>query len=311
MDTLWDQFQNASTLLIDKLGGWIDSIITMLPNLILAALVMALSLLAARYVKRYLSKIISRFSDNTAVNRLLATIGTAVFVMVMLFVVLGILKLDTALKSLLAGAGVAGLAIGLALQEPIVNLFSGIMMSVRQYIKINDLVETNGYMGTIEKISLRSTVVRTFQGQEVILPNKMVYNNPLTNYTSSGQRRVDLACGISYGEDLDKVERVAIEAIEKHTQIDNSRPVELLFTEFGNSSINFTLRFWLDQVRQPDFMKARHEAIKALKKAFDQNDIVIPFPIRTLDFGIKGGEKLREALPKELLGLSGNGENKS
>lgn len=141
----------------------------------------------------------------------------------------------------------------------------------------------------------------------------MVYNNPLTNYTSSGQRRVDLACGISYGDDLEKVEKVAINAIEQNTQIDNSRPVELLFTEFGNSSINFTLRFWLDQARQPDFMKARSEAIKALKKAFDRNDIVIPFPIRTLDFGIKGGEKLREALPKELYKVeveSGNGNNK-
>lgn len=307
MDTIWQQFEKSSALLLEKLAGWVDGIVTMLPNILLAAMVMGLSLLAARYVKRYLAKFISKFSGNVAVNRLLANIGTAAFVMVMLFVVLGILKLDTALTSLLAGAGVAGLAIGLALQEPIVNLFSGIMMSVRQYIKINDLVETNGYMGTIEKISLRSTVVRTFQGQEVILPNKMVYNNPLTNYTSSGQRRVDLACGISYGEDLEKVEQVAIRAIEQNINHDEGRPVELFFMEFGSSSINFVLRFWLDQIRQPDFVRGRSDAIKALKRAFDQNGIVIPFPIRTLDFGIKGGEKLREALPRELYSASNGG----
>lgn len=307
MDTIWQQFEKSSALLLEKLAGWVDGIVSMLPNILLAAIVMGLSLLAARYVKRYLTKFIAKFSGNVAVNRLLANIGTAAFVMVMLFVVLGILKLDTALTSLLAGAGVAGLAIGLALQEPIVNLISGIMMSVRQYIKINDLVETNGYMGTIEKISLRSTVVRTFQGQEVILPNKMVYNNPLTNYTSSGQRRVDLACGISYGEDLEKVEQVAIRAIEQNINHDEGRPVELFFTEFGSSSINFVLRFWLDQIRQPDFVRGRSDAIKALKRAFDQNGIVIPFPIRTLDFGIKGGEKLREALPRELYGASNGG----
>ncbi|MCB0553473.1 MAG: mechanosensitive ion channel family protein [Phaeodactylibacter sp.] len=301
MDTIWNQFQQSFNSLLDKLAGWIDGVVLLLPNILLAAIVMGLSLLAARYVKKYLSKGLSKFSTHVTVNRFLANIGTAVFVMVMLFVVLGILQLDTALKSMLAGAGVVGLAIGLALQDPILNLFSGIMMSTRQFFEINDVVETNGYTGTIEKISLRSTVLKTFQGQEVVLPNKMVYQNPLTNYTSSGERRVDISCGVSYGDDLDKVEKAAIDAIRQRVEFDEDKPLELFYTEFGSSSINFVLRFWLDQKRQPNIMKAQSDAIKAIKQEFDQKGISIPFPIQTLDFGVKGGESLKDALPKELL----------
>ena len=112
MDTIWNQFQQSFNSLLDKLAGWIDGVVLLLPNILLAAIVMGLSLLAARYVKKYLSKGLSKFSTHVTVNRFLANIGTVDFVMVMLFVVLGTLQLDTALKSMLAGAGVVGLAIG-------------------------------------------------------------------------------------------------------------------------------------------------------------------------------------------------------
>jgi small conductance mechanosensitive channel len=307
MENILNQFTLSLNNLIDKLGGWVDSLVLSLPNILLAALVMGLSVFFSRYVSRYFSKLVGRFSRHKTVNKLLTSIATAGFMLIMIFIVLGILNLDTALKSMLAGAGVAGLAIGLALQEPLVNLFSGIMMSVREYFKIGDLVETNGFTGNIKQISLRSTVLRTFQGQEVVIPNKMVHQQPLKNYTASGERRVDLACGVSYGDDLEKVKQVAIQAIEENIEYDNDKPVQLFFTEFGNSSINFSLRFWLDQCRQPDFMEAQSSAIMALKKAFDANDITIPFPIRTLDFGAKGGEKLNEMISFRQLQPDGGG----
>ena len=112
-------------------------------------------------------------------------------------------------------------------------------------------------------------IIRTPQGQIVYIPNKVVYENPFTNYTKNFERRIDLSCGISYGDDLEKVKKIATEAISSIEKRDKNKDVEFFFTEFGSSSI-----------------------IMALKKAFDENDIMIPFPIRTLDFGIRGGEKL-------------------
>lgn len=197
---------------------------------------------------------------------------------------------------MLAGAGVAGLAIGLALQDPIMNVFSGIMMSTKKAFEIGDLVETNDYFGTIRKMSLRSTIIRTPQGEEVLMPNKLVYQNPLKNYSTSQERRVDISCGVSYGDDLQKVRKVAIAAIQKEVKHNENKQVELFFNEFGDSSINFQLRFWLQRPSLKDYMAAQSEAIIALKTAFDENDIMIPFPIRTLDFGIRGGEQLSSML---------------
>ncbi|MEL7162832.1 MAG: mechanosensitive ion channel [Bacteroidota bacterium] len=294
-----DQFQESLGNLVDKLKGWLNDIIVLLPNLILAAIVMGIGLMLARVVRKWVGKTVRRFSRHEAVNSLATTIITAAFVLLVLMVVLSILKLDTALKSMLAGAGVAGLAIGLALQDPIMNIFSGIMMSTKKAFEIGDLIETNDYFGTIIKINLRSTIIRTPEGQHVLLPNKAIYQNALKNYTVSGERRVDLACGVSYGDDLQKVRKIAVEAIRDNVKYNEKKNVELFFDTFGDSSINFQLRFWLKQASLRDFLAARSEAIIALKTAFDENDIMIPFPIRTLDFGIRGGEKLDSVLPAQ------------
>lgn len=302
MQSWLSQLQESLTQLTDKLLAWINNLILGLPNLVLALLVMALGYFLGKVFRKWVGRLVKRVSPQETVNRLLVNLLTVVFALLVLFVVLTILNLDTALTSLLAGAGVAGLAIGLALQDPIVNLFSGVMMSTKSTFNIDDLVETNGFMGRIVSISLRSTVLRTFQGQLVVIPNKMVYQNPLTNYTAPGERRIDLPCGISYGENLQEVKEVAVKAIEDNVIVDQSRPVDLMYVGFGDSSINFILRFWIDSTRQPDFLTAQSEAIMALKQAFDDNDIVIPFPIRTLDFGIKGGQTITEAWP-------GNGAN--
>lgn len=308
MDRIWEQFSQSLGNLITKLQDWLNSIIVNLPDLLLASLVLIIGIFLTKRMQNYFYRLINRVSDKETVNRLLSNIATAIFFMIVLFVVLSILGLDTALTTLLGTAGVAGLAVGLALQDPIINLFAGIMMSVRTFFKIGDLVETNDYFGIVEKISLRSTVIKTLQGQEVVLPNKNVYQNPLTNFSTSGERRIDLSCGVSYGDNLEKVKEITIAAIKDNINFKKEKPIELFFTEFGNSSINYTLRFWTNSGNQGNYMQLQSDAIIAIKKAYDANDITIPFPIRTLDFGIKGGEKLNEVIPVNWT-EKGNGTN--
>lgn len=269
--------------LADKLWGWVDSFILMLPNLAVAILVMIITIFAAKGIRKVFSKIINKFSTNIAVNKLMSSTLTVIVFVIGFFVALSVMELDKAVTSLLAGAGVVGLAIGLAFQEPILNVFSGIVMSVREPFKLGDIIKTNGYFGTIEKISLRSTSLKKFSGEDVVIPNNMVVRNPIENYTMTQFRRVSIKCGVGYGDDLDKVEKIAIEAIEKEIPHDKSKPIELFFEEFGASSINFELRFWLDMAEQKNYLKYKSEAIKNIKKHFDQHEISIPFPIRTLD----------------------------
>ncbi len=298
--------------LFDKLDSWLDAIISNLPNIVLAVIVIALSAFLARYIRKYAEKLFGRMTQRGAIKNILANIVTVIFMAIMFFIVLGILNLDTILTTVLAGAGVLGLAVGLALQDPIINLFSGIIMSVRDYYREGDLVETNGQFGTIQKIDLRSTFLLRPDGQEVVMPNKSVLEQPLINFSHNGRRRVDISCGVSYGDDLDEAKEVALNAITENVQTIKGRPIELFYNEFGDSSINFTLRYWVDNVGQTDFLRAQDEGIRAVKRAFDNAGITIPFPIRTLDFGIVGGERLDEMYPVDKIGQTqknNNGQN--
>ena len=186
------------------------------------------------------------------------------------------------------------LALAFAFQDIAANFMSGIFMSFRRPFDIGDLVNVDHKMGRIEAINLRDTTLITLQGQRLIIPNKAVFQNTIENYSSTGKRRLDLSVGVSYGDDLAKVKSVVLAAIDALTEKDPNRQPELFYKEFGDSSINFDLRVWLRDVDQLNYLEAQSEAIMIIKKAFDQNDITIPFPIRTLDFGIKGGETLSE-----------------
>jgi small conductance mechanosensitive channel len=207
------------------------------------------------------------------------------------------MHLDKAVTSLLAGVGIAGVALGFAFQDITANLLSGVALVInKDYpFKVKDIIETNDFIGYVEEISLRSTTISTFQGQTVIIPNRVIYENPLVNYSFTQKRRVDLEIGVSYGDDLKKVVDITMQAIQDIDR-DKSKVVEVFYKEFGSSSINLELRFWVPFKDPNQYLEARHQAIIAVKEAFDANNITIPFPIRTLDFGIKGGKTLENML---------------
>ena len=289
-------FENAYSLIAGKLEEWINTAIEMLPNLAMALLVLIIFFVLGKVLRRVVAKLLDRATDNKTVIGLAQTVMGVLVVGIGIFIALSILNLDGTVTSLLAGAGIIGLALGFAFQDIAANFISGFLLSMRHPFGIGDIIKSNDYFGTVQKLTLRNTILKTPQGQIVYIPNKVVYENPFTNYTKNHERRIDLECGVSYGDDLEKVKKVALDAVSAIENRDKHRDVEFYFQEFGSSSINFVVRFWVRFQGNPDYWDAKSEAVMALKKAFDENDIMIPFPIRTLDFGIRGGEKLNAML---------------
>ncbi len=285
---------DAVTLITDKIETWLEQLIVLLPNLVIAVVVTVLFVVLAKMVRNVAGKVLRRISQNHAVNNLLITVIYATVLTIGFFVALTIVGLDGAVTSLLAGVGIVGLALGFAFQDIAANFISGVLIAVGQPFRVGDIIKSGDNFGTVTNINLRTTTVRTFQGIEVLIPNKNLFQEVVENYTNTRDRRVDLAVGVSYGDDLEKVKELTIGAIEKLKSIDTRRDVSLFYNEFGDSSINFTVRFWAKSAGQSEFLLAQSDGIMAIKKVFDDNDITIPFPIRTLDFGIKGGEKLSE-----------------
>jgi small conductance mechanosensitive channel len=149
-------------------------------------------------------------------------------------------------------------------------------------------------MGIVSRTNLRVTVVQTYQGQEVYIPNKDVLSNAITNFSVLGERRIDLAVGVSYGDNLKKVRDLVLQTLQNLEGVIRKEDMIFTYTEFGDSSINFEIKFWIKYPDNPSYLEMRSKSIIAIKDAFDEADITIPFPIRTLDFGIKGGEKLSQ-----------------
>lgn len=296
------QIQNALNDLITKLTGWVEAFILLLPNLVVAVVVSIAFGIASRLVRKGVQAAMSRVTSHPSINRLIGTIAGIVVLGAGLFVALGIVGLDKTVTSLLAGVGIVGLALGFAFQDIAGNFMSGIILMLKQPFRHDDLIETNGVMGLVKEVSLRATSIDLMDGRLAILPNSSVLNSTLINLSSTGQRRVELGVGVSYGEDLEEVRRVAIGAIERLEQRNRDTPVTLFYEGFGSSSIDFVIRFWIDFSQQADFLAARSDAVMAIKGAFNEAGITIPFPIRTLDFGEVGGNRLDEVLPIALRG---------
>ena len=300
------QITDAVSLITKKLETWLEQFIVLLPNLVIAILVALLFVVIAKVIRNLAGKVLGRISHNHAVNNLLVTMIYVVVLTIGVFIALTIVRLDGAVTSLLAGVGIVGLALGFAFQDIAANFISGVLIAVGQPFKVGDIIKSGDNFGTVSNINLRTTTVRTFQGIEVLIPNKNLFQEVVENYTNTKDRRVDLSVGVSYGDDLEKVRELTLEAIKKLDSIDKPRDVTFFYTEFGDSSINFSVRFWARSARQPDYLQAQSDAIMAIKRVFDDNDITIPFPIRTLDFGIKGGEKLSEMKLQNANGVHDN-----
>ncbi|HKJ78383.1 MAG TPA: mechanosensitive ion channel family protein [Prolixibacteraceae bacterium] len=282
----------------EKINNWAETFIAMLPNFVVAVLILVLFYFLSKLIVSILSKTVLHLTKNVAVKRLIKSVARILVMTTGLFVALGVMDLDKTVTSLLAGVGIMGLAIGFAFQDAIANFLSGIYITLKSTVNVDNIIKFGDYFGKVEEIGLRAIKMRTFQGQQVVIPNRLIFEDVYIHYTIYGERRIDLEVGVSYGDDLQKVEDIALEAIKSIDYLKKGKPVDLYYQGFGDSSINFTVRYWVEYGQHTDYLKAQHDGIKKIKAAFDSNDITIPFPIRTLDFGIKGGKTLDEVQMK-------------
>lgn len=288
------EINNWYQLILGKLALWLKELIRLLPNIALATIILVLGFMLAKTIRNFFKKLLKRFIHNEALDNLIGSLIYVFFIGIVIFTALSVLKLDKAVTSILAGAGILGLALAFAFQDIAANFMSGIFLSVRRPLHVGDIVKIKDYMGKVEEINMRDTVIRTYQGQMVIIPNKEVFQNPIENYSLLGKRRIDLTAGVSYGDDLEKVLQVTIAAVKEIEGLSTEDEITMFYTDFGDSSINYVIRFWISTLASADFLDVRSQAIMKIKKAYEQNDIMIPFPIRTLDFGIKGSVSLAE-----------------
>jgi len=204
------------------------------------------------------------------------------YVLFVLVAVSVLRQLGLDLGAFLGAAGVAGVAIGFASQTSLSNLVSGFFLIFESPFKIGEVVEIDGFTGTVDNIALLSTFIRTFDNRLVRIPNETVVKSRVINITRFPVRRLDLPVGVAYRHDADRVIALLKEVAAANTLcLDEPEPL-VIFNGFGSSSLDFTICVWIEK---PNILAARNSLLADIKRRFDAEGIEIPFPHLSLYAG--------------------------
>lgn len=263
--------------------GWYAASVKFLPNLLVALITLTVFIVLGRFIRKVIYQIITRLSGKRSVSTLFSTVVYVIIFALGLFAALDILHWNKAVSSLLAGAGIIGLVLGFAFQDLSANFIAGIFIAFKRPYEVGHTVETNGYMGNIEEIQLRSTIIRTFHGLHLMIPNKEIFQKPMINYSLTEDRRIDLEFSVYMDQDLSFATQIMREAVEKIEYLVKERPVECYFTGFGQNLVKVLVCFWIFNQRPPGFMVARHDAIANIIRTCQEHDISLVIPISHAD----------------------------
>lgn len=253
-------------------------------QLTLAAVILLVTIAAARFAGEMINNYTRKQEGLLPSTSIFVNVTKAA-----VFVVGGLIVLQTfgiAITPILTTLGVGGIAVALALQDTLANLFAGIQVLASRQLKPGDMIELDtGQKGYVVDVTWRNTTVRDFADNLIIIPNSKLANSVVVNYNLPAEAlKVRVVVGVAYGTDLEKAEKVAIE-VAKDTvkQVEGQEPEEepvVRYTEFADSSINFLIIITVRKANNQFLVK--HEFIKNLHRRFKQEGIEIPFPIRTV-----------------------------
>ncbi len=241
-------------------------------KIILSAATVVVAYFLYKIVLTTLERTLSKLKQPKKMPGSLKTIIGSIIALIALMVVLGFWNISIA--GLAASLGIGGIVVGLALQEPLSNFVSGMFLLLSGAVKDGDTVDISGTSGTVETITVNHTVVRTFDGKRVMIPNKTVWGETITHFWPSNIRRLEMTIGVAYDSDLEKVIRVLEESLQEEETIEKEPAPFITFEGFGASSIDFKVRFW---VRRENYFDSRMNLALRIKKKFDENGIEIPF----------------------------------
>ncbi len=185
--------------------------------------------------------------------------------------------------SLIAGLGLSSVAIGFAFKDILENFVAGILILWNKPFVVGDVIESNGHLGTVTMINVRSTYIKTFDGKQVIIPNGDVFDNDVKVYSAYENRRISVPVGVGYGESIEEAQSTILNAVTSVEGVLEDPVPTVYLTGLGSSSIDFDVMFWINQ-KESSYLEVQHNAIKAIKNALDERGIDIPYPYQVVQF---------------------------
>ncbi|MBD1875297.1 mechanosensitive ion channel family protein [Nodosilinea sp. FACHB-131] len=269
--------ERIQTSLLDLVGQFIQ----LLPGIAIALVLVLLTGYAAKVTQKMVGKITKRLVPNRSLQ-LLAVQVTRIGTWAVGIIIAAVIAFpDLRLGDVIGLLGLGSVAIGFAFQDIFKNFLAGVLLLVEEPFRLGDQVVMGDYEGTVESIKIRSTQLRTYNGELVEIPNAMVFTNPVRVLTAFRSRRTDLDIGVDYTTPLPLAKQTFLETLSRTDGVLSAPEPEVDVVGFGESSIDFKLRYWTTpQIGEVRRVKSR--VAIALKAACDEAGIAIPYPIRTV-----------------------------
>ena len=237
--------------------------------------------IAIFYIGRLIAKVVTngvrKMMVAQEVDKILESfVSNLVYSLLMIFVIIAAInQLGVQTTSLIAIMGAAGLAVGLALQGSLANFASGVLIVMFRPYKVGDFVEAAGISGSVVQVQILTTVLKTGDNKQIIVPNGQIMSSIITNFSANDTRRVELTIGIGYDDDIDKARDTIQDLVDADDRILKDPACLIAVSELADSSVNFLVRVW---VKSGDYSGVKFDMIEAIKKRFDKEGISFPYP---------------------------------
>ena len=269
--------------LTDQINSIIQGTVALLPALGVAAVILIITWIVAKFGNSITHKLTGKTDLKPSLRNLAeVTVRLAIWVAGTLLAAMVVFP-NFSPAGVIAGLGIGAVAIGFAFQDFFENFLSGVMIMLRDNMQVGDVIKADDIYGKVQFISLRETHIRAFSGELHVVPNSMLFKNPVEVETAEDERRFEVIVGVSYDTDLDEADKVIRAAVEKVDLVNNDKPIQVLADTFNSSSVDFRVRWWASAYR-PEAVINRDKVIRSIKRSLDDAGIEIPFPYITHTF---------------------------
>ena len=258
---------------LQNIGLDSDTLVAFGKNIIVAILIYYIGRFIIRLVVGGLHKIMQRQNVDKTLETFVCNLVRMALLVVVVIAAIGALGIQT--TSFIAIFGAAGLAVGLALQGSLSNFAAGVLIVLFRPYRVGDFIEAAGIAGSVEQVQILTTILKTPDNKQIIVPNSQIMDSIITNFSANETRRVDLTVGVSYDDDIDKVASTLRELIDADERILRDPECLIKVQALADSSVNFIVRPW---VKTADYWGVYFDLTEAIKKRFDKEDITFPFP---------------------------------
>lgn len=262
-------------LALEKVDSWLDGIVKLLPNIIVALVIFLLFYIIAKIVRALVYR---TFKSRDRAN-LGEVLGGLIKWLILIFgslIAATIIVPSLNPADLIAGLGVSSVAIGFAFKDILQNWLAGLLLLLRQPFEIGDQIEASGFEGTVKHIETRATIVTTYDGQRAVIPNSEIYTNAVLVKTGEKQRRTQYDIGIGYADDIDEACEIIKSTIGKLDGIETNPAPEAFVWDLAASWVTIRARWWTNSQRG-DIVANRSHIIRAVKYALDEAGIDMPY----------------------------------